>query len=132
MKKKNLPVASLGAVIFAQLNSNHKSDNHSHPQLEKRDASRLSRNSPVQGREKCPHCGSGNLKIGAGLKPGEESRRCNDCKHFLGYSPLRKLKKARKRQELTNCLEILENQGIRGDLAIFILSLAADGSEVDV
>jgi hypothetical protein len=89
--------------------------------LEKCDASRLSQTSPVQGRENCPHCGSGNLKIGAGLQPGEESRRCNDCKHFLGYSPLRKLKKARKRQELTNCLEILENQGIRGDVAVFVL-----------
>lgn len=88
------------------------------------------RRSPQKSpKQVCPHCGSGNLKIGAGLKPGEESRRCNDCKHFLGYSPLAKLKKAIKRKELTNCLEILENQDIRGDLAIFILSLAAEGGE---
>jgi hypothetical protein len=30
-------------IILSQLNSGCKSDNHSHPQLEKRDASRLSR-----------------------------------------------------------------------------------------
>jgi hypothetical protein len=42
MKKAN----SLGASssnIVAQLNSANKNDNHSHPQLEKRDASRLCR-----------------------------------------------------------------------------------------
>jgi hypothetical protein len=89
-----------------------------------------SRRSPQKSPESiCPHCGSGNLKIGAGKKPGDESRRCNNCKHFLGYSPLAKLKKSRRRKELTDCLEILENQGIRGDLAIFTLSLAADGGE---
>ncbi|MBW4549294.1 MAG: hypothetical protein KME25_33535 [Symplocastrum torsivum CPER-KK1] len=78
----------------------------------------------------CPHCQSSSLIIGAGKKPGEESRRCGDCKTFLGYSPLPKLKKARKRKELTNCLEILEKQGIRGEeLTIFTLSLANDGGE---
>jgi hypothetical protein len=77
----------------------------------------------------CPHCGSKNIIIGAGKKPGEESRRCGDCKHFLGYTPLAKLKKARKRKAMTDCLEILEDSGIRGDLAIFTLSIAADGAE---
>jgi len=120
--KKIFPASSPGTDILPQLNSSCKNDSHSHSRL----------NIWESPKQVCPHCGSGNLKIGAGLKPGEESRRCNDCKHFLGYSPLAKLKKARKRKELTNCLEILESQDIRGDLAIFILSLASDGSEVDV
>jgi hypothetical protein len=47
----------------------------------------------------------------------------------LGYTPLAKLKKARKRKAMTDCLEILEDSGIRGDLAIFTLSIAADGAE---
>jgi hypothetical protein len=42
MKKKNFPIASSGVAIFTQLNSNCKNDNHSHLELEKRDASRLS------------------------------------------------------------------------------------------
>jgi hypothetical protein len=84
--------------------------------------------SPQKSSEQvCLHCGSENSKIGASLKPGEESHRCNDCKTFLRYSPLAKLKKARKRKELTKCLEILENRGIQGDLALFTLSLTADG-----
>ncbi len=74
----------------------------------------------------CPHCQSTNLTIGAGKKPGEESHRCEDCHHFLGYSPLARLKKARRRKELTQCLEILESQGIRGELALFSLSLVSD------
>jgi hypothetical protein len=41
--KKVFPGASPGTDIFAQLNSGIKNDNHSHPQLEKRDASRLSK-----------------------------------------------------------------------------------------
>jgi transposase-like protein len=77
----------------------------------------------------CPHCQSSNLIVGAGKKPGEESRRCGDCKKFLGYSPVSRLKKARRRKELTECLQILENQGIQGDLALFTLSLANDGGE---
>jgi len=74
----------------------------------------------------CPHCQSTNLIVGAGLKPGEQSRRCGDCKHFLGYSAVSRLKKARKRKELTECLQILENQGVQGELALFALSLADD------
>jgi hypothetical protein len=77
----------------------------------------------------CPKCGSANISVGSGRKPNQESRRCRDCKHFLGYSPLAKLKKAHRRKELTECLQILENRDIRGDLAIFTLSLAADGGE---
>ncbi len=76
----------------------------------------------------CPHCQSTNLTIGAGKKPGEESCRCGDCNHFLGYSPLARLRKARKRKDLTKCLEILESQGLRGELALFSLSLADEFS----
>ncbi len=47
----------------------------------------------------------------------------------LGYSPLAKLKAARRRKELTECLQILENSGIQGEMAIFSLSLATDGGE---
>lgn len=61
--------------------------------------------------------------VGFGKKPGEESRRCGDCKRFLGFSPLARLKKARRRKKLTECLQILENQGIQGELALFTLSL---------
>jgi hypothetical protein len=89
-----------------------------------------SRRSPQKSPESiCPHCGSGNLKIGAGKKPGDESRRCNNCKHFLGFSPLAKLKVARRRKQLNECLQILENSGIHGETAIFSLSLATDGGE---
>jgi hypothetical protein len=51
MKKNNSPIASSDANIFAQLNSNYKNDNHSHSQLDNRDASRLSPKSPVKRRE---------------------------------------------------------------------------------
>ncbi len=75
---------------------------------------------------RCDHCGSGNFKIGAGRKGGEQSIRCTDCKFFLGYSPVSRLKKARKRRELTECLQILEKQGIQSEIALFTLSLADD------
>jgi transposase-like protein len=89
--------------------------------LDKRDASRLSRNSSVEGREKCPHCGSANLSQGAGLKPGQMSIKCSDCKAFIGYKNLQKLKKLRRRKSLTPCLKLLEKRGISGDVAIFVL-----------
>ncbi len=38
-------------------------------------------------------------------------------------SPLAQLKAARRRKDLTKCIEILENQGLRGELALFSLSL---------
>jgi hypothetical protein len=79
-----------------------------------------------QNPDPCPHCGSQNIILGAGKKPGETSRRCGDCKHFLGYSPLARLKKSRKRKELTECLQVLEDSGIQGEIALFILSLADD------
>jgi transposase-like protein len=74
----------------------------------------------------CPHCQSTNLIVGAGKKPGEESRRCEDCKHFLGYSPVARLQQARKRKQLTECLQVLESQGIQSELALFTLSLAPE------
>jgi transposase-like protein len=48
----------------------------------------------------CPRCGSENFKSGAGLKPGQESRRCSDCGEFLGYSPVERLKRPKKRPKL--------------------------------
>jgi DNA-directed RNA polymerase subunit RPC12/RpoP len=112
MKKVLLP------DIFAQLNSGYKNDNHSYPQIEKRDASRLSQKSP----ENCPNCGSANLSKGAGLKPGQMSLKCSECKAFIGYKNLQELKKLKRRKRLTPCLELLEKQGISGDTAIFILA----------
>lgn len=74
----------------------------------------------------CPRCGSTNLKIGAGLKPGQESQRCSDCGEFLGYLPIKPLKKLRKRRKLTDSLNLLESHGIRSEEAqIFVLSEVA-------
>ena len=89
--------------------------------LEKCGVSRLSRNSPVEGRENCPHCGSANLSKGAGLKPGQMSLKCSECKAFVGYQNLQKLKKLKRQKRLTPCLELLEKQGLQGDVAIFVL-----------
>ena len=95
-------------------------------QSEKGNVRRSPQKSPKQV---CPRCGSENLKTGAGLRPNQESRRCNNCQHFLGFSTVSKLKAARRRKELTECLQILENSGIQGEMAIFSLSLATDGGE---
>jgi DNA-directed RNA polymerase subunit RPC12/RpoP len=89
--------------------------------LEIRGVTRLSRNSPVDGRENCPHCGSDHLSKGAGLKPGQMSLKCSECKAFIGYRNLQELKKLKRRKRLTPCLELLEKQGISGDAAIFVL-----------
>lgn len=70
----------------------------------------------------CPRCSNRNLSIGAGLKPGQISLRCSECKAFVGYRNLEKLHKLRKRKKLTLCLELLEKQGLTGDAAIFTLS----------
>lgn len=72
--------------------------------------------------ELCPKCGSSNLITGAGLKPGQMSLRCSECKVFVGYKSLQKLHKLRKRKELTSCLQLLEKEGLTGDAAIFALS----------
>ncbi len=82
-----------------------------------------------KSRKICSHCGRQNIIFGAGKKPGEESQHCGNCQRFLGYSAVASLKKSRKRKELTKCLEVLENQGIQGELALFALSLAAEGGE---
>jgi hypothetical protein len=119
-------------IIFSQSNRNSKNENHSHQlslPLESPHQKTGGFHRTISAQPICPHCQSTDFIIGAGKKPGEESRHCRDCKHFLGYSPLAKLKKARRRKELTECLQILENRDIRGDLAIFTLSLAADGGE---
>lgn len=44
-------------------------------------------------------------------------------------NPASRFKRARRRKNLTDCLQILENQGIQGELALFILSLAKNGGE---
>ena len=89
--------------------------------LEIRDASRISQNSPVEGRENCPNCGSANLSEGAGLKPRQMSLKCSECKAFIGYRNLQELKKLKRRKRLTPCLELLEKLGLSGDVAIFVL-----------
>ena len=116
-------------IILSQLNSRSKNDDHSHSQLEKRDASRLSQKPLVEGRETCPHCGSADLSTGAGLKPGQMSLKCGECKAFLGYKNLQELKKLKRRKRLTPCLELLEKQGLEGDAAIFVLGQV--GGEAD-
>lgn len=71
----------------------------------------------------CPQCGSTNVRSGAGKKPGEQSKRCGDCGEFLGYSPLERLKRLRKRKNLTESLNLLESCGIRSEEAqLFLLS----------
>lgn len=73
--------------------------------------------------QSCPCCGSTNLKSGAGLKPGEQSQRCGDCGEFLGYSPLPRLKRLRKRQNFTDLINLLESRGVVSEEGqMFILS----------
>jgi transposase-like protein len=90
--------------------------------LEKCDASRLSQTSP----ENCPRCGSANVSKGAGLKPGQISLKCSDCKAFIGY---RKLQKLKRQKDLTACLEFLESCGISGDV-VTVFVLGQVGGEV--
>jgi hypothetical protein len=78
---------------------------------------------------RCCHCGSENLKTGAGKKSREQSIHCADCRKFLGYQPISQLKRLRRRKKLTESLNLLESQGIQGELTqLFILS-AIGGSE---
>lgn len=71
----------------------------------------------------CPRCSSKNLKSGAGKKPGEESFRCEDCGNFLGYSPVKRLKRLRKPKNLTDSLNFLESRGVVSEAAqIFVLN----------
>ena len=42
-------------------------------------------------------------------------------------SHLTQLKKALRRKNLSKCLEILENQGIEGELSLFVLSVINTG-----
>jgi hypothetical protein len=80
-------------------------------------------NKPENHPHSCSHCGSQNIRSGAGLKPGQQSQRCSDCGEFLGYSPVKTLKKLRKRQKLTDSLNLLESHGIRSEEAqLFLLS----------
>jgi hypothetical protein len=81
-------------ISITQPNRNSNNDSHSH--------FLASRQKPVAG-ENCPHCGS------------------TDCKAFVGYKNLQQLKKLKRQKRLTPCLELLENQGILGDSAIFVL-----------
>lgn len=92
----------MNTQIIAYSKSEYKNENHSHS---------------------CPHCGSTSFKTGAGLKPGQQSQRCSDCGEFLGYSPIKQLKRLRKRKDFTESLELLESHGIRSEEAeIFVLS----------
>lgn len=115
--KKIFPGTSPSGDIVAQFKRQNNNDNHSHPQLDKRDASPISRNFP----ENCPYCGSANLSTGAGLKPGQMSLKCSECRAFIGYKNLEKLERLKHRKRLTPCLELLESCGISGDAAIFVL-----------
>lgn len=96
--------------IIAYSGLEYKNENHSHS---------------------CPRCDSSNLRSGAGRKPNEESRRCGNCGEFLGYLPVERLKKLRKRRNLTDSLNLLESHGIVSQEAqIFALSnIGAMGGE---
>jgi hypothetical protein len=69
----------------------------------------------------CPRCSSISLLTGAGLKPAQISLRYSKCKAFIGYRNLQELKKLKRRKRLTPCVELLEKQGLTGDVAIFVL-----------
>jgi hypothetical protein len=70
----------------------------------------------------CPRCGSTSFQSGAGLKPGQESRKCSDCGEFLGYLPVKRLKRLRKQRNLTDCLNLLESCKISSETAqLFVL-----------
>lgn len=76
-----------------------------------------------QPNSTCPRCGKENLKSGAGKKPGQESIGCGDCGEFLGYSPVKRLKRLRKRKNITDSLNFLESCGIVSEAAqIFVLN----------
>jgi transposase-like protein len=111
--KKVFPAASSGTNILAQNPLVEGRDN--------RDASRISQNSPGKGTENCPRCGSDSFFRGAGLKPGQMSLRCSECKVFIGYTNLEKLQRLRRRKSLSTCLELLEKSGVSGDAAVFVL-----------
>jgi hypothetical protein len=87
--------------------------------LDKRDASRLS-------PEICPQCGSSSLSCGAGRKPGEMSLKCGECKVFIGYRNVEKLKRLqrlRKRGRLDLCIDFLERHGVTAiEEIVFLLS----------
>jgi transposase-like protein len=77
---------------------------------------------------RCRHCGSGNLKSGAGKKGGEQSIHCADCRKFLEYQPMSQLRQLKRRKKLTESLELLESQNIRGESTqLFILSAIKGG-----
>jgi hypothetical protein len=77
---------------------------------------------------RCDHCGSENLKIGAGRKGGEQSIHCADCRKFLEYQPISQLRRLRRRKKLTESLELLESQNIQGESTqLFILSAIKGG-----
>ena len=104
-------------IILSQLNSGYKNENNSHSQIDNCDASRIRQ----KFSENCPHCGSVNLSTGAGLKPGQMSLKCSECKAFIGYKNLQELNKLKRRKRLTPYLELLEKHGISCDAAIFVL-----------
>jgi hypothetical protein len=79
-----------------------------------------------QTNQLCAHCGSTDFSIGAGLKPGQMSLRCTECKAFIGYrdiGKLRRLQKLHRQKRLTECLSFIERHAhLSGQAAIFILS----------
>ncbi|HEY9892154.1 MAG TPA: hypothetical protein V6D37_10180 [Candidatus Sericytochromatia bacterium] len=76
----------------------------------------------------CPKCGSTNVATGAGRKPNKMSLKCSECKAFIGYKNLEKLKKLRRQKQLTPCLKLLKNCGVTSDTAIFVLGQVGDES----
>jgi len=76
----------------------------------------------------CPQCGSANLSTDTGLKLEQITLRYGKCLAFIEYRDLEKLQRLRRRKLLTPCFELLEKQGLTGDVAIFILSVVGDES----
>jgi hypothetical protein len=70
----------------------------------------------------CPKCHGDKIGTGGGRKPNEMSLKCRECKAFIGYKNLEKLKRRRRQKQLTPCLELLEQKNLTGDTAIFVLS----------
>ena len=124
MKNKNS-----SPTIIPQSNRNSKNENHSHQlsfPLESPHQKTGGFHRTISAQPICPHCQSTDFIIGAGKKPGQMSLRCNECKAFIGYrdiGKLRRLQKLHRQKRLTECLSFIERHAhLSGQAAIFILS----------
>ncbi len=109
------------STIFSQPERIGKNENHSRRTDSRQLEQQRSRSEKCNPQ--CSRCGSENLKSGAGKKPGQESLRCEDCGEFLGYSPIKRLKRLRKQKNLTDSLDFLESCGISNEAAqVFLLT----------